>query len=123
MKLNRKNNDVLLLKKREKMNKKIKKLSNLPLHKRHELYIELFLDYYENFLTVNEFKDHYDIEKNIAINIIDAGRLALSLKNQIDNRCKKCKYNVIEKDDNFCVKYTNWCNKVDFKECAKKPLF
>ncbi len=53
----------------------IKKIANLPKHKRYKMYEELYLEYANNYLTVSVFAEDYGIDKDTAISLIDAGRI------------------------------------------------
>lgn len=47
---------------------------NAQFKKVHDRIILMYLDYFNNFLTVDSFAEHYGIDRKKAINIIDRGR-------------------------------------------------
>ena len=51
---------------REQFNSQFKKI--------HDRLILMYLDYWNNFLTVDSFAEHYNIDRNKAFNIIERGR-------------------------------------------------
>ena len=40
----------------------------------YDKYVELYLDYVNNFLTVKRFAEHYNMSENYANHIIEVGR-------------------------------------------------
>ena len=47
---------------------------NAQFKKVHDRIILMYLDYWNNFLTVDSFAEHYSIDRNKAFNIIERGR-------------------------------------------------
>jgi hypothetical protein len=47
---------------------------NASFKKVHDRIILMYLDYFNNFLTVDSFAEHYNIDRNKALNIIARGR-------------------------------------------------
>ena len=47
---------------------------NAQFKKVHDRIILMYLDYWNNFLTVDKFAEYYGIDRKKAINIIDRGR-------------------------------------------------
>lgn len=41
----------------------------------HNLILDMYLDYVNNFLTVEKFAEHYNITENLAKAIINAGKI------------------------------------------------
>lgn len=41
---------------------------------KYDKYIKMYLDYWNNFLTVERFAEYYDITQDEAINIINKGK-------------------------------------------------
>jgi hypothetical protein len=46
---------------------------NAQFKKVHERIILMYLDYWNNFLTVDSFAEHYNIDRNKALDIISRG--------------------------------------------------
>jgi len=47
---------------------------NAQFKKIHDRIILMYLDYWNNFLTVDSFAEYYNIDRNKAFNIIERGR-------------------------------------------------
>jgi hypothetical protein len=47
---------------------------NASFKKVHDRIILMYLDYFNHFLTVDSFAEHYNIDRNKALNIIARGR-------------------------------------------------
>jgi len=50
-----------------------KKQFNAQFKKIHDRIILMYLDYWNNFLTVDSFAEYYNIDRNKALNIISRG--------------------------------------------------
>ena len=55
--------------------KKVQSLETSFTKKRHSIYLEMYLEYRNDFLTVDRFAEHHGIDTMTANNIIDAGKL------------------------------------------------
>ncbi|QDP56636.1 MAG: hypothetical protein Unbinned5089contig1000_22 [Prokaryotic dsDNA virus sp.] len=51
-----------------------KKQFNAQFKKVHDRIILMYLDYWNNFLTIDSFAEHYNIDRNKALNIITRGK-------------------------------------------------
>ena len=47
---------------------------NAQFKKVHDRIILMYLDYWNNFLTIDSFSEHYNIDRNKALNIIARGK-------------------------------------------------
>ena len=54
---------------------KMNKIPTMGHRARYNLYLDLYLDYVNNYLTLTTFAESYDIEKSIARTFLDMGEL------------------------------------------------
>lgn len=53
----------------------MKDIEKMTTEERYAYYEEMYLDYFNNFLTVERFAEHYDIDVETANKIIESGRI------------------------------------------------
>ena len=100
------------------VSKTLHNLNNVSKFKREQVYTYLYNDYRENFKTLTRFAEYYNIDKSVAMAVIDAGKAHIDVLDSTEQTCKGCKHLQVDDDGSmYCCQVQDWCKNV-YKECV-----